>query len=362
MPEKYGLDDSNVDRFWSLVDKDGSGGCWLWTGGLTQKGYGRFYLGDFGPPDGRFAVNRLAHRLAYDWEVGGLPEYHPRGLQIDHLCRVRNCVNPEHMELVTSRENSARGETWIWRQRLTHCPNGHPYDLAGNRRCDVCFREKYPLSNKRRRIIPFSEHLAKWEARQRRKAVTWQDRFWDKVEKGPGCWLWTGSTHRGWGRFGMPGQRSPVNAHKISFELANGPRPTDLRIWRICRNPLCVKPRHMRLVTKQELGALVGGRGRNANREKTHCKKGHPFDAKNTYYNSKGGRACKTCQREYQRTYSKPEPERIVQARNPETGLYVKFDLRSGLPKEPKKSLGPYSTCRIIEWPVDDLEPGWRLP
>lgn len=82
--------------FWDRVDKDGPGGCWIWTGSVEGKGYGHPTIAGKKHP---------AHRLAYELLVGPVPE----GLHLDHLCRVRRCVNPEHLEPVTSRENSLRG-------------------------------------------------------------------------------------------------------------------------------------------------------------------------------------------------------------------------------------------------------------
>src|SRR3990172_4211550 len=71
-------------------------GCWLWAGNLDTPGYGQI---------SSLGRKVLAHRLSYIFLRGPIP----RGLQIDHLCRVRSCVNPDHMELVTSRENASRG-------------------------------------------------------------------------------------------------------------------------------------------------------------------------------------------------------------------------------------------------------------
>jgi hypothetical protein len=83
------------DRFWANVDQ--SGDCWLWMGART-RGYGRFEV------DGK---GMAVHRFAYELLIGPVPE----GLQIDHLCRNRPCVNPAHLEPVTNRENTMRGQT-----------------------------------------------------------------------------------------------------------------------------------------------------------------------------------------------------------------------------------------------------------
>jgi len=82
------------ERFEVKIAKSDTG-CWLWIGSLNGKGYGHFNL------DGRI---HKAHRWAYERRFGTPPE----GMQLDHLCSVRNCVNPDHLEPVTNRENSRR--------------------------------------------------------------------------------------------------------------------------------------------------------------------------------------------------------------------------------------------------------------
>jgi len=112
-------------------------GCWLWMRGTTSNGYGAMAF------EGR---SRLAHRLSYELLVGPVPD----GLQIDHLCRTRLCVNPDHLEPVTQRENILRGTAPVVENaRRTHCVNGHPFDDANtgparggrNRRCRACNRD-----------------------------------------------------------------------------------------------------------------------------------------------------------------------------------------------------------------------------
>lgn len=85
-------------RFWAKVDKTET--CWLWTAAIRRRsGYGVF---------SHQARTMLAHRFAYELLVGPIPD----GLVIDHLCRVRHCVNPDHLEPVTQRENLRRGMRW----------------------------------------------------------------------------------------------------------------------------------------------------------------------------------------------------------------------------------------------------------
>jgi hypothetical protein len=117
-------------RFWSKVDS--SGDCWLWTGALEPSGYARFVA------EGEKVY---IHRYAYEWVIGPIPE----GLTIDHLCRVRHCVRPDHLEAVTHRENLRRSPTQVTtvNARKTLCPRGHQYsgrDARGWRECRECRR------------------------------------------------------------------------------------------------------------------------------------------------------------------------------------------------------------------------------
>lgn len=114
-------------------------GCWLWIASKFDNGYGQFGF------DGK---NRKAHRVSYELYKSKIPT----GLTLDHLCRVRECVNPDHLEPVTNRENTLRGNT-ITRDNLnkTNCPNGHQliapnlgqWELAhGKRSCLECKKLK----------------------------------------------------------------------------------------------------------------------------------------------------------------------------------------------------------------------------
>ncbi len=113
------------------------GECWV-RPVHTQNGYGKVRF------EGR---GYLAHRVTYEHFIGPIPEGH----QIDHLCRVRNCVRPDHLEAVTSRENTLRGQSPTGRNAAkTHCEKGHPLQgehllvrADGYRACRTCRRENY---------------------------------------------------------------------------------------------------------------------------------------------------------------------------------------------------------------------------
>ena len=132
------------ERFWSKVDPHGPvptyaphlGRCWIFTLVPTAQGYGQFGLGN--------KKIALAHRWAYEYLIGAIPP----GLEIDHLCRVRRCVHPLHLEPVPQRVNALRGiSPPAENAKRTHCQRGHPFDQAntyvvstrpGKRLCKTC--------------------------------------------------------------------------------------------------------------------------------------------------------------------------------------------------------------------------------
>lgn len=121
--------------------------CWLWTRPLDRDNYGRFWYE---------TQSRAAHNVSYRLFVDEIPA----GLVPDHLCRVRHCVNPAHLEIVTNRINTLRGETVTARNaQKTHCLRGHEFTIANTRRnrnggriCRQCTYEA--LKRHRGPIIP----------------------------------------------------------------------------------------------------------------------------------------------------------------------------------------------------------------
>lgn len=133
-----------VERFWARVDKGGPvpswrpdlQPCWLWMGTMQKGGYGQIRM----LVDGE--IVKSAHRVS--WALAGRKLID--GLHLDHLCRVRNCVNPDHLDQVTPQENNARGGSASARNaRKTHCRRGHRFTPVntyrmknGARKCRAC--------------------------------------------------------------------------------------------------------------------------------------------------------------------------------------------------------------------------------
>jgi hypothetical protein len=141
------------DRAWleNRVTKQAGSGCWIWTGFRNKAGYGMY-----GESMGGIGKHRRAHRLAYRLFRGEIAS----PLVIDHLCRVRACVNPWHMELVPRRVNVLRGIRGVL---TTHCPKGHAYTpdnllkkVHGRRDCKTCHMER----ERRRRRAAREAHAA----------------------------------------------------------------------------------------------------------------------------------------------------------------------------------------------------------
>lgn len=122
------MNSKQLQKFQKNIELDLLTGCWLWKGNLNQE-YGYF-------------IGGRAHRISYEHWNGSIPN----GLQLDHLCRNRNCVNPQHLEAVTLRENLIRG---ISANKIkTHCPHGHEYTEEntyitpkGKRKCVICRKQ-----------------------------------------------------------------------------------------------------------------------------------------------------------------------------------------------------------------------------
>lgn len=155
--------------FWEKVAKTDDG-CWAWIGPLDRNGYGL--------AGGMKKV--LAHRMAYRELVGEIPA----GLGLDHLCRNRACVRPDHLEPVSHRENCRRGNGWAGTNaRKTHCPQGHEYTPENTK---LIFKKGQPNGGRNcrecRRVRSKAKCKAKRDrARAARLATGWVP--WARVAK-----------------------------------------------------------------------------------------------------------------------------------------------------------------------------------
>lgn len=137
-----------LKRFWAKVEINEETGCWEWVASKQLGGYGKFRVG---------GKHVLAHRFSWEMLRGPIPT----GLQIDHLCRVRACVNPSHMEPVSPRANVLRGDTIVATNAAkTECLRGHPFDEentypipSGGRSCRECQRQRAAEWYRRHRAL-----------------------------------------------------------------------------------------------------------------------------------------------------------------------------------------------------------------
>lgn len=143
------------ERFMAKVQKQhGRNACWLWMGALYKDGYGQV----------RHGATSRAHRASFELFVGPIPD----GLVIDHLCGVKHCVRPDHLEAVTQAENVRRAQA-----HKTHCPQGHPYSGAnlyvnptsGHRLCRCCMRKSAWRATVRKRQEREQRLLAEFDER-----------------------------------------------------------------------------------------------------------------------------------------------------------------------------------------------------
>lgn len=133
---------STPERFFAKVEFTDS--CWLWTAGKTTAGYGQISIG------GKLVY---AHRYSYEFCIGPIPD----GLTLDHLCRVRCCILPDHLEPTTHRENILRGEGLTAQQsRQTCCVHGHEFTEANTYRAPGAPRKRACRACRKMRLANLS--------------------------------------------------------------------------------------------------------------------------------------------------------------------------------------------------------------
>jgi hypothetical protein len=127
------------------------------------------------------------------------------------------------------------------------------------------------------------------------------ERFERYVQRGPGCWIWTGAQDgHGYGSIYADPARGRIKAHRAAYELFVGSIPPGLTLDHLCRNRTCVNPAHLEPVTNRE-NILRGESPYAQKARQTHCKHGHEFTPANTRNRSDGTRGCRECDRQHAR-------------------------------------------------------------
>lgn len=271
-----------LDRFVEKFELNRESGCWEWTASKGSKGYGKFQHHRFGK-----ISCWDAHKVSYDIFWGDVPY----GNEVHHRCRNRACVNPNHLEAVTHKNNCQ------WDERAKDSPNAtRTYLIQPTTNSEpVGWKEKWLAERESKRLAK----NAKIPGKPFRPLL---DRFAEMIQLNLGteCWEWLGVLDKG--GYGQIKERLSANvkrkllAHRASYELFVGDITDDLTVDHRCRNAKCVNPYHLRLMTRSQNSD--GGWVKKF-REATHCKHGHPFNELNTILrplkNGKFGRGCRVC-------------------------------------------------------------------
>ena len=128
--------------------------------------------------------------------------------------------------------------------------------------------------------------------------MTVEERLKARLVQDPsGCWIWMGCVRKGYGQISVKGKMK--NVHRVTWELTHGPIPKGVFVLHHCDVRPCANPDHLFLGTNTDNMRDMNAKGRGFNLSKQVCKRGHPFDEENTYYDrsQKGNRrrACKAC-------------------------------------------------------------------
>jgi hypothetical protein len=268
------------ERFWSKVDKTGSG-CWLWMASLGPSGRGQFLLN---------GMPRPAQRVSYELLVGPVPNKY----RLDHTCGNKRCVNPAHLFIKDRlKEKNCQQCDKAFYPNLASVRNGRGRFCS--QECARRFRTGEDGTCFRAVALPMFDG---------NKQPQWAIRFWAKVQEDEsGCWLWQASVgSHGYGQFNCRGRGFQQRlAHRLAYELLVGLILEGLTLDHLCRVRRCINPDHLEPVTLAE-NKRRGMSPSAVNARKTHCKRGHALTSDNLVLRSRPGRECLICARNRHRT------------------------------------------------------------
>lgn len=224
--------------------------CWPWLGARNVRGYGKY-------------CGHPAHRVVWEWFNGPISDT----FVLDHLCGVKECVRPKHLEQVSGGENTRRYYAGL-------LINGTCRSGLHQRTAEYTYRGQCrPCANK-----------SKTERRRGRvSSLTLESKY--VALSDAECWLWQGTQLDDYGTFGK--QR----AHRAVYLAAGLTIPDGYTLDHLCYTPLCVNPNHLEPVTRSE-----NSRRANARQWATgYCLQGHVLRDENIYVSPTGRRQCRSC-------------------------------------------------------------------